>query len=89
MKCTYAYKTSDGTRHEDSMNAAYRDEVMINEKSRPHQKACTKLHYLAYRNFSEYDIIRVFHRYRYVSTLSLKARIYVKLKMQSSVLYKK
>jgi hypothetical protein len=44
---------------------------------------------LAYRNFSEYDIIQVFHRYHYVSTLSVKARIYVKLKMQSSVLYKK
>ena len=41
MKYTYAYKTSDGTRHEDSMNAAYRDEVIINEKSRPYQKAGT------------------------------------------------
>ena len=27
MKYTYAYKTSDGTRHEASMNAASRDEV--------------------------------------------------------------
>lgn len=27
MKYTYAYKTSDGVRHEDSMNAASRDEV--------------------------------------------------------------
>ena len=27
MKYTYAYKTSDGTRHEDSMNASSREEV--------------------------------------------------------------
>ena len=27
MKYTYAYKTSDGVRHEDSMNASSRDEV--------------------------------------------------------------
>ena len=27
MKYTYAYKTSDGVRHEDSMNAASREEV--------------------------------------------------------------
>ena len=27
MKYTYAYKTSDGTRHEDSINAASREEV--------------------------------------------------------------
>ena len=27
MKYTYAYKTSDGIRHEDSMNASSREEV--------------------------------------------------------------
>ena len=27
MKYTYAYKTSDGVRHEDSMNADSRDDV--------------------------------------------------------------
>ena len=27
MKYTYAYKTSDGVRHEESMNAASREEV--------------------------------------------------------------
>ena len=27
MKYTYAYKTSDGVRHEDSMNASSREEV--------------------------------------------------------------
>ena len=27
MKFTYAYKTSDGVRHEDSMNASSREEV--------------------------------------------------------------
>ena len=29
MKFTYAYKTSDGTRHEESMNASSREEVFI------------------------------------------------------------
>jgi hypothetical protein len=27
MKYTYAYKTSDGVRHEESMNAASREDV--------------------------------------------------------------
>ena len=34
MKYTYAYKTSDGVRHEDSMNAASRDEVFIELRKR-------------------------------------------------------
>ena len=29
MKYTYAYKTSDGVRHEDSMNASSREEVVM------------------------------------------------------------
>ena len=34
MKYTYAYKTSDGTRHEDSMNAASREEVFAELRKR-------------------------------------------------------
>ena len=34
MKYTYAYKTSDGVRHEDSMNASSRDEVFIELRKR-------------------------------------------------------
>ena len=34
MKYTYAYKTSDGIRHEDSMNASSRDEVFIELRKR-------------------------------------------------------
>ena len=34
MKYTYAYKTSDGTRHEDSMNANSRDEVFAELRKR-------------------------------------------------------
>ena len=34
MKYTYAYKTSDGVRHEDSMNAASRDEVFATLRKR-------------------------------------------------------
>ena len=34
MKYTYAYKTSDGMRHEASMNAASRDEVFIELRKR-------------------------------------------------------
>ena len=34
MKYTYAYKTSDGVRHEDSMNAPSRDEVFIELRKR-------------------------------------------------------
>ena len=34
MKYTYAYKTSDGVRHEASMNAASRDEVFIELRKR-------------------------------------------------------
>ena len=34
MKYTYAYKTSDGVRHEDSMNAASREEVFAELRKR-------------------------------------------------------
>ena len=34
MKYTYAYKTSDGVRHEDSMNAASREEVFSELRKR-------------------------------------------------------
>lgn len=34
MKYTYAYKTSDGIRHEDSMNAASREEVFVELRKR-------------------------------------------------------
>ena len=34
MKYTYAYKTSDGVRHEDSMNASSRDEVFAELRKR-------------------------------------------------------
>jgi hypothetical protein len=34
MKYTYAYKTSDGMRHEDSMNAASREEVFAELRKR-------------------------------------------------------
>lgn len=34
MKYTYAYKTSDGVRHEDSMNAASREEVFATLRSK-------------------------------------------------------
>ena len=34
MKYTYAYKTSDGIRHEDSMNAASREEVFAELRKR-------------------------------------------------------
>ncbi|MBS7286890.1 MAG: hypothetical protein KIH06_06480 [Kiritimatiellae bacterium] len=34
MKYTYAYKTSDGTRHEDSMNASSREEVFAELRKR-------------------------------------------------------
>ena len=34
MKYTYAYKTSDGTRHEESMNAASREEVFAELRKR-------------------------------------------------------
>ena len=34
MKYTYAYKTSDGVRHEDSMNADSRDEVFAELRKR-------------------------------------------------------
>ena len=34
MKYTYAYKTSDGVRHEDSMNAASREEVFTELRKR-------------------------------------------------------
>lgn len=34
MKFTYAYKTSDGTRHEDSMNASSREEVFSTLRAR-------------------------------------------------------
>ena len=34
MKYTYAYKTSDGVRHEDSMNAESRDEVFAELRKR-------------------------------------------------------
>ena len=34
MKYTYAYKTSDGVRHEASMNAASRDEVFVELRKR-------------------------------------------------------
>ena len=34
MKYTYAYKTSNGVRHEDSMNASSRDEVFIELRKR-------------------------------------------------------
>ena len=34
MKYTHAYKTSDGTRHEDSMNAASREEVFAELRKR-------------------------------------------------------
>ena len=34
MKYTYAYKTSDGVRHEDSMNASSREEVFIELRKR-------------------------------------------------------
>ena len=34
MKYTYAYKTSDGVRHEDSMNAASREEVFAELRTR-------------------------------------------------------
>lgn len=34
MKFTYAYKTSDGTRHEESMNASSREEVFASLRSK-------------------------------------------------------
>ena len=34
MKYTYAYKTSDGVRHEDSMNASSREEVFMELRKR-------------------------------------------------------
>ena len=34
MKYTYAYKTSDGTRHEESMNAASREDVFAELRKR-------------------------------------------------------
>ena len=34
MKYTYVYKTSDGTRHEDSMNASSREEVFAELRKR-------------------------------------------------------
>ena len=34
MKYTYAYKTSDGVRHEDSMNASSREEVFAELRKR-------------------------------------------------------
>ena len=34
MKYTYAYKTSDGVRHEESMNAASREEVFAELRKR-------------------------------------------------------
>ena len=34
MKYTYAYKTSDGIRHEDSMNASSREDVFAELRKR-------------------------------------------------------
>ena len=34
MKYTYAYKTSDGVRHEESMNAASREDVFAELRKR-------------------------------------------------------